>query len=310
MNLPFDLTFDAATGTGILMALTSAVLQTCSYFLSRWFLHRNHADTRLLFGLCHVQMSLMALLALPLLLHGPLPPPGPWIGWLISYTAFYLAGQFLLFVALQKADSSLVVPLLGLKIPILALFSVFFQGQSPPPIGWLAVVLATAAALMLAPPGRRVNLQVLLLTAGVCLFYSGADLSIPGAVRGLSGASRLPNVLAVCLTSVLVLPPGAIVLWRRRSVATRQAHLDAIPYSASWLFAMMFFFTAITSLGVVLCNIIQSSRSLMAVFAGAILAHRGWTHIDSLRSRRMFAQRLAGAVLMLVAIVLYVGSRR
>jgi hypothetical protein len=58
-------------------------------------------------------------------------------------------------------------------------------------------------------------------------------------------------------------------------------------------------------IGVIYGNVVQATRGIMAVGIGWIVAHIGHVHLEVRVSRRVFWKRVAGAVLMTLAIVLY-----
>jgi len=53
-------------------------------------------------------------------------------------------------------------------------------------------------------------------------------------------------------------------------------------------------------------NILQSTRGIMAVVAGAALAHLGWHDLEERVDRATLIRRFAAAVLMTAAVCLFV----
>lgn len=293
------------TASGILSGLASAVLLAFAYLLSRRFLTECRPSLRLLFGTAHLQMGLLSLLLLPWILRGPLPPLRAYGGWLAGYTVSYLAGQWLLFLALKQADSSQVSPLLGLKIPMLALFTALILRQPVSPMAWVAVCLCTGAGLLIAPPGGLRDRRALTIVAAVCVCYCAADLCIPPVVAALRPASPLPALLGVCLAYVLAGVVGGVVLLVLGAHGGARAQAYALPYSLAWLAGMMTLFACFARIGVVYGNMFQALRGVLSVGLGALVARAGWVHLESLTAPRAVYRRAAAAVLMAGAIVLY-----
>jgi uncharacterized membrane protein YgdD (TMEM256/DUF423 family) len=57
--------------------------------------------------------------------------------------------------------------------------------------------------------------------------------------------------------------------------------------------------------GVVFGNILQSTRGIMSVALGAMLAHLGWHELEQRVDRAMLLRRFAAALLMTAAIAIY-----
>jgi hypothetical protein len=64
-------------------------------------------------------------------------------------------------------------------------------------------------------------------------------------------------------------------------------------------------FASFALVGVVYGGILQSTRTIMGVFLAAALTKFGLTHIEHMRNRAMFFRRLAAAVLMTLAVLLW-----
>jgi hypothetical protein len=69
--------------------------------------------------------------------------------------------------------------------------------------------------------------------------------------------------------------------------------------------AICLLFACFGLIGVVYGNVVQSTRGIMAVGIGWIVAHIGHAHLESKVSRRVFRRRVAGAILMTAAVILY-----
>jgi drug/metabolite transporter (DMT)-like permease len=290
---------------GILSGIGAAFFQSCSYFFSRRFLLQCGTSPRALFGVSHAQMGVAALLLLPLVLDRPLPPFSEFAIHLTACAALCLAAQWLLFIALKTTNSSVVAPLLGLKIPLLGVLSVILLNERLPWHGWVAILLCATAVFLISPPTGRPAMRGLALIFLVCLGYSGSDLLIPRVVERVSSASDMPILLGFSLTYILCGIGGLAVAVHQGSWRQLCIHKCALPFSICWLLGMCLLFAAFSTIGVIFGNMLQSSRGLMTVLMSLFLVKTGLEQIDLRTGKLVFVLRLAGALLMTGAIVLY-----
>lgn len=293
---------------GIAFGFSAALFQALSYVFSKHFFVRCRPSSQLLFAVGSAQMGLVAVLALPFLLDGPLPPFSEY-GWeLVGTAGFYLTAQWLLFVNLKRTDSSVVAPLLGLKIPLLGLISTVLLQQPLPATAWAAIAMCTAAVFLVSPPTSLPELGTLALILLTCLGYCGSDLCIPLLIGKLEGASRAPTLLAVSATYTVCGIVGVVMALRMKAFRVPGVHRHAAPYAASWLLGMCFLFAAFATIGVIFGNMLQSSRGLISVVLTALILRAGIRHLDAPTGKGRLALRATGAALMTAAIVLYYGT--
>jgi hypothetical protein len=79
----------------------------------------------------------------------------------------------------------------------------------------------------------------------------------------------------------------------------------AFPFALAWFVAMIFLFFCFGLVGPVFGNVLQSTRGLMSIMAGAWLARAGFQRIEKAVSRRALLQRLAAAAMMTAAIWIF-----
>lgn len=295
---------------GIASGLLSGGLNAVAFLMSR-----HHATTRPgggqpLLVLAHVVMGVACL-------------PLAWLLWpargmsvaacmppLVGSIACYLAGQAALLAALRRADASRVVPLLGLKIVMLALIVTFVQRTPLDGRQWLAVAMCVAAAAILQ--GRRdpVPAGVVGLMLGASAGFAMADLQIVQLIDAVEaaggGGSRLwASGLAAATTYVCCGGVAAALLpWTMPRDAIDWS--AAVRYGAVWLGGMAALYACFGLLGAVFGNVLQSSRGVLAVVIGAALAHLGWHDLERKVDRATFVRRIAATLLMSAAIAVYV----
>lgn len=291
--------------TGIAAGLGAAFFQSLSYLFSRRFLHHTSGGILKLLVLSHLLMGVVSLVLLPFL----------WGGWallnpavrlhLLGTAGFYLLGQAGLFWVLHRVSSSRIAPMLGLKIVVLALIVTLWQQQPLEVCRWVAVFMSAGAAFLLNEAGGRMPRAGMAGLAVAVTGYSLSDLNITALVRALAPAGPTAPFLAVALSYLLC----AVLCLPLLPVTGRGSRLEwrnAVPHAASWFMAMVLLYICFGAIGVVFGNIIQSLRGLISIWLGVVVVRAGWTHLETHVPRHIFWKRLAGAVLMLGAIILYV----
>ena len=294
--------------SGILYGLAAALAQSISYFFTRLFVIRRRQGVLRLLVLGHLIMAAASLALLPTVWPAHWPAARQFAHLLAGVAVFYFLGQAGMFYALRHMDASRASPLLGLKIVILALITVLALRQPLAPVQWVACLLAAAAAGVLSFSGGRIGRRALAGILFACLTYCLSDINITCLVGALDlgqGVFRA-SMLAVFLSYVACGVIG-LALWPLvRPGGGRADWLYASPFAASWLAAMIFLFACFGSVGVVLGNIVQSTRGLMTVAIGAQVAMAGMVHLERRLGSRDWARRAGAAALMVLAVALFV----
>lgn len=232
----------------------------------------------------------------------------------------FFLGQICTFRALATGDVSVSTPLLGTKVVLVALFSVFLLGKSLPVSWWGASLLSTMgiALISYAPGGSHHRLGAAVgWSLAAAALYALTDVLVQCwvprvgytrfapvmfAVTGLCSLFQLPPLLAHALRSGCPSPvsPGS---WAR---------IAGVPWlmTGALLLALqaLGIYSAIGLYGsATLTNILYGSRCLWSVLLvwmlGSLVPDRP-PGVD--RSPLMF-RRLVGAVLLLVAMALVLG---
>lgn len=297
---------DNTVSLGIGFGFGAAMFQSLSYVCIRLFNKRHDNNIIALLALSHI---LMGLISIPLaILMWPEAMPGirVYIWSLIGTSGFYLLGQFFLFAAIIHSEPSRVSPLLGLKVFILTLISVVFLRQHFDLSKWIAVGLTTGAVLLLSNSGKRLESRFILLGLLACVSYCLSDLCIKVLVDHFAFMGILPGaVIATALSYIVCGLCGIAVVIINPTHSTRDTWLYAVPFAVSWFVAMIFLFSCFGLIGVVFGNILQSTRGIISIVLGFVIAHIGFETLEPKPSRRMIVQRLAAAVMMTAAVVLF-----
>ncbi|MEK6796174.1 MAG: hypothetical protein AABZ39_15450 [Spirochaetota bacterium] len=297
---------------GVILGLSTAVLQSLSYIFSRRFLSKKRTGPGSLFCLSHIHMGIISAMLLPFFLRSL--PGADSILPLAGTAGFYLTGQFVLFRALNRIESSQLTPLLGFKIPILGMLSLIFFHTAIHPLGWVSILLCTAGGIIMSPPRGSVNVLLLASALIISAGYAGSDICIPILIKSLSGISIVPVAAAVCLCYIVCGIVGLVfllsgVMGPRNAIRDRSLHVLALPYSAAWLAAMVCLFACFNTIGVVFGNMLQSTRAILSVLIGILVTRLGFLALEDLRSKRIITYRFVGASVITAAIMLFVRSR-
>jgi drug/metabolite transporter (DMT)-like permease len=292
---------------GVLCGLAAAFCMSACYLFSRLFVTREGHDAARLFALSHVLMGAVCAATLPFLRSPDAPAMSRFLGPLFGASGFYLLGQVSLFQALRWTEASRVAPMLGLKILILALISTLFSSSAVSPAQWVGVFLSVVAAFALNQSGGRIPLPALAAVLVCCAGYCASDLSIKALMDRLEAVDELRRpFLAVAMTYVVTGAVGLGALPTLRRAPTRRQWIEATPVALSWLVAMVLLFACFKYLGVVFGNIVQSTRGIISILIGGLVARAGWVRLEQMVGAGVLARRIAAAALMSLAIALFV----
>ncbi len=291
---------------GVIFGFLAAFFQSLSYVFMRVFTSRHRNDIVKLLALSHIMMGLISIVLVPILWAEEMPPLSQYVAVLFSTAIFYILGQFFLFAAILKSEPSRVSPLLGLKILMLAVISFVFFDENFSAAKWLAVVLSSVAVFMLSNSGKKLEWKCLGLVLLACLCFSLSDLSIKGLVEnfeylGIFRAASLGTGLCYILCGIF----GLIILLFTFKGTTKETWIYAVPFSLSWFIAMIFLFSCFGIIGVVFGNILQSTRGIISILMGFMIARAGYEALDERISRKLLIQRVLAALLMTGSVVLF-----
>jgi drug/metabolite transporter (DMT)-like permease len=309
------------TWLGIVAGLVSGACMSFSYLLSRHHALGYPVEARpeAALGLLvrsHVVMGLLALPAFMWLRPAGMPSVDRYILPLLVAAGLYFLGNILLFDLLRRVEASRLTPFLGLKVFMLAVIVAVFLGRPLTASQWTAVTLSVAATALLQGtagglPGRALG-RILL----VCLCFAVSDLFIVRLIDVLDlstvGNSRrlTAAVLGMLLTYVACGASCAVVLltgrFRPPAGLAWPAWRTAAAYAGTWLLAMAGLYICFGLVGAVFGNVVQSTRGIMSVVIGAVLAHLGWHDLEQHVDRATLVRRIGAACLMTAAIAVYV----
>ena len=287
-----------------LLGLSSGFAHSIYSALSKALLKGRIAEPYLLF----LYISVIQALVTPLLwiFIEPLWPPAPgWLPLLISCVTCVSAYLFL-YMALHSGDASSVMPIMGSKVIFAGLLAIPMLGEKH---NWqvytAAVLVAISISILSYSPSKgghsRFPLKPVVLMTGCSIVFGFTDIYIKRALVYLDSY----NFMIYYNFIVGVLSLGIIPYIRKKNVslALRGADLRLSLYSAvslvtaTLLFVIMFEMSS----GVLIPNILQSTRGIFIVLISAVLTHCGSTVLET-QSQNVYMLRLAASILIIISI--------
>lgn len=216
-----------------------------------------------------------------------------------------VAGQLLQFLALDRGDVSVAVPVFGVKVVLVAFFTRLLLAEPVGPSLWIAAVLSVLAVACLnrrdrdRPAGRVGSTLAWGGSGAVC--FALFDV----LVQKWSPAWGVGRLIPLVFHAGALLSFALVPFFR---APLREIPRPAWPWlcggaallglqSAVFICSFAFYQHATRA------NILYSARGLLSVLGVWFLGH--WFANDELRrSTRILGWRLAGALLMLAAIAL------
>ncbi len=305
---------------GIAAGLAAAFFSAVSYLVSRHYGNKDGGSSLRLLVFAHVLMGIVCLPIAWFLQPDPVPLAAVWLPSLAGSSVTYLLGQAAVFAALKRIDASQLAPLLGLKIAVLAVLATCVRGEQLTGRQWLAVIISMAAVAVLQWPRRHAAIKAPWATIGmvmtICLCFAIADLFIVALIDAVQLSGEATSAKAAvggrlraggfAMAATYVLCGMIAIPWVRYAAGGRRGGLfPAALYAAAWLASMAGLYVCFGLVGAVLGNILQSTRGVMAVGLGAMLASMGWHDLEQPVDRETFVRRIMAAVLMTAAIAIY-----
>jgi drug/metabolite transporter (DMT)-like permease len=297
---------------GVALGLLTALGHSLGYLAARWYTQDRGGSTVRLLVLAHVMMGLGSAAVLPWLWPDALGFDPRWTGPLLGIIGFWLVAQSCLFVSLKHTDASRVAPLLGLKVALLALIAVGL-GDRLGAWQWAGVGLAVASAWVLNGVGGRLPLKVTALVVVACAGYAVSDTFIVVTIEEVREQTGDRSILGIPIwsaaTAYTVIGVLAAALLPKFGSRDPKAWRDALPYAVSWVFTMVCLYATFAMLGAVLGAILQSTRGLISIGLGVLLAAWGHHHLEQKHGAAVVWRRVGAAALMTAAVALYVLGR-
>jgi len=223
----------------------------------------------------------------------------------------YLVGQAFLFTTLRHVEASRVAPFLSVKIAMLATLAWLVMGRTITGWQWTAVGLAIAGAWLLNWTGGKLPARAVVTILLTCVGYAISDLYIRGLIESLAPVPPLRAAMVGVALSYIVCGVAVLPVWFGVGKVAWSDVRRATPYAVTWLASMVFLYACFALVNVVLGNIVQSTRGLISILLAPVMARSDdWGHLEAAQSPHAVLRRASVAVVMTVAVAVYVWGGR
>ena len=229
----------------------------------------------------------------------------------------FFLGQVFTFRAISSGDISVATPLLGTKVVLVALFSVFLIGKPLPGLWWIASMFASVgiALISYAPGGSHRRLAVTVgWSFSAAAVFALTDVCVQKWVPSVGYSRFAPVMFGSTGIFSLVYLPSLFTSPRNASAHSQRSCLPGYPEaSLPWLFggALLLAIQALamyTAIGLhgsaTLTNILYGSRCLWSVLLVWILGAVAGDFSSHENRFAIMTRRFLGALLLLVAMAL------
>lgn len=305
---------------GIISGFAAAVCQALSFTASAKYMSTGRGSLRL-FYVSSIWQGIFAIIPLIYLLSTHETVGCDAIGGALCLITTYAFSQVTMLRFQRYIEPSKVASLMGLKIPLLAVICwigfkldwKLFKDTS----GNISLLLAAAIALtvfgawlMNKSGGMHLPLKGFAWLMANMLFAAACDLSAVKTSKLLlaSGYSNLTaSFVAYCTLSVVLASFSGVMLAIRGKGDASMKH--SFVFSALWFGAMSGLYFCLSSVGPVKGAMIQSSRGIMAIVIGLLVAKYSTSKVESKISTQMWIRRAIGAAIMTIGIIICILER-
>ncbi len=287
-----------------LVGISSGFAHSIYSALSKALLKNRIKEPFLLF----LYISIIQALVTPLLwifIRPQFPPPAGWTPLLISCITC-IAAYLFLYMALHCGDVSSVMPIMGSKLIFSGFLAIPMLHEKH---NWqvyiAAVLVAISIALLTYSPSKngssKFPLKPIALMTGCCVIFGFTDIYIKRSLVYVDSYNFMIYYnFIVGVFSLCVIP----YIWKKKvSLVLKGMDLQISIYSAVALIVATLLFTVMLKMssGVVIPNILQSTRGIFIVLITAVLTHRGSTMLET-QSKKVYMLRLAASLLIIISI--------
>jgi len=271
---------------------------------SKAFLKKRPAEP--LRVLLYINVSQALITPLLWIVCRPVLPPLPGLHLLIISGIAGATGYAALYMALHCGDVSSVMPIMGSKVILAGLLAVPMLHESHSAQVYVAAALVAVSVAMLSYTPAKGNSQrfsvkpvILMLTC--CTMFAFTDIFIKRTLAFIDSFNFLVYYNAIIgALSLAVIP---YLRHRRVDMSLKAGDLQLCIISSASLAAASLLLVILFKLseGVVIPNILMSSRGVFVVLISAAMSYRGSDMLDT-QSRGVYAVRLVAAVLIMFSI--------
>ncbi|MBN2318131.1 MAG: EamA family transporter [Acidobacteria bacterium] len=233
-------------------------------------------------------------------------PPAAGLAPLVTSCITCVAAYLFLYMALHCGDASSVMPIMGSKVIFAGLLAIPMLGEKH---NWqvyiAAVLVAISIAILSYSPSKsrsgKFPLKPIALMTACSIIFGFTDIFIKRALVYVDSF----NFMIYYNFVVGILSLGIIPYIRKKKVPLllKGVDLQLCIYAGVSIIAATLLYVILLEMGsgVVIPNILQSTRGIFIVLISAVLTHRGSTILET-QSRKVYMLRLAASILIIVSI--------
>jgi drug/metabolite transporter (DMT)-like permease len=233
------------------------------------------------------------------------PQAEGWTPLLISCITCVAAYLFL-YTALHSGDVSSVMPIMGSKVIFAGLLAIpMLHEKHNWQVYTAAVMVAISIAILTYSPSKsgssKFPLKPIVLMTICSVIFGFTDIYIKRSLVYLDSYNFMIYYnFIVGVLSLCVIP---YIMKKRVSLMLKDLDLRLSFCSAVSLVAATLLFTVMLKIssGVVIPNILQSTRGIFIVLISAVLSHRGSTVLET-QSKKVYMLRLTASILIAASI--------
>jgi len=284
--------------TASLLPLLAAVV----YALSALYLKRATVEGGGLWRITFLTNWGQAVLLLPLVAFGHGSVGGVELWHIFITSLIFFLGQLSVFAGMRYGEVSVVTPVMGIKVILVAALVTAFAKEDLPAQWWVAAGISAAAAVLLGSGRTQRRLWPGLLGGlGAALAFSGVDVFYQQWAGSL-GVWRFSAYVALAMGLwTLSLLPFLEGRWWQLPPAAKRAFIPGLAATIGQVLLMAY--CVVELKGAAWANLLYSSRGIWSV-ALVWGAGSAFGNTEGEAGRSVMLRRLAGAGLMLAAIAL------
>lgn len=234
--------------------------------------------------------------------------PLHWQNWHLPLitAVFFFIGQITTFLAIRLGDVSILNPTLGVKVVFVALIGFLFFDLGLTAIGWLSVIFATLAVIILGWKPAQGSLEGKRILLGLgsalvsALFFAVSD----NLVAAWSPHFGRPTFVVAVFFWVAIFSFSLIPFFNAPLREIRSSGWKwVLPGSSLIGVQALIFNLALSYSNPATANTIYASRGIFAVILVILVGH-WFGNTERTRGTLIMAQRFIGSLIILLAIVL------
>lgn len=176
----------------------------------------------------------------------------------------YLLAQLLVLYSIKISDSTVVSPLLILKVPSLAIIGIIFFNESLYFNQWISILILLLISIAISHNAGKIDFRTTIIIVLACIFYSIYDIEITKFTNSYSFDSIFEKI-SFTLSINYVFCAIILLLFAPKFKVEMNLIYKMKWSSAIWLLAMFFLISGFSSTGVIESNVAQSTRGVLAV---------------------------------------------